>query len=175
MLLITPRRAWAALNEAPHQPLLLAAYTAVLAFGLFVARSLGSALLGMGLGLAILEGALFTLSCVGATLAMGLALLPFARLARRRVEDGHAMKLATFSATPLWLLGVFQIIPVSALRTLILFASLGWACTLLFKGLPRLFQTEPTHTLVTALIVSAAWVIGLALVTQLLLPLAFTP
>ena len=45
------------------------------------------------------------------------------------------MKLALYSATPLWIWGIFQLIPLGFLRTTFLLLSLGHASWLLFTGL----------------------------------------
>lgn len=172
-LLVAPSRAWRAINDETYSPLALAVYTGIFATLVFLFRTIGALLSGMGAPWFALEALLFTLICVGGALSIGLLLMPFGRLARHRINDGHAMKLALYSATPLWAFSVFQIIPSHMVRAFFLLGSLGYACFLLFLGLPRLFGTEPSHTLVISLIVSGVWILGLVLFTQLFLPVAF--
>ncbi len=173
MLLWSPRGTWRLINEAPYSPLWLAFYTLILSTGMFFFRSTGGVLLGMDFPWFALEGFLFTLICVGVGLTIGLLLIPCARFARKPVNDGHAMKLALFSATPMWLVGVFQIVPLGFVRTAALLLSLAHCCYLLFRGLPEVFGTEPVHTLWLSLAASAVWVLGLSIFTQVFLGVAF--
>ena len=174
MLIFSPRSGWEAINETPYSPGTLALYTLVLAFPLFIFRSLGTLLDGVSFPWFALEGLLFTLICLGASLTLGLLLIPCARFARRPVNDGHAMKLALFSSTPVWLFSFAQLLPVGLVRTTVLLLSLGHGCVLLFLGLPTLYGTEPVFTLMLSLVASALWVLGLALFTQVFLGMAFS-
>lgn len=170
-LLISPRRTWRAIGESPYAPAGLLLYTMMLASVAFLCRVAGSVFLGTPW--AGLEGMLFTLICLGVTLTNGLLLIPCARFARRPVNDGHAIKLAVMSATPVWLMGVFQVIPLGPLRSVALLVSLTWGSALLFAGLPNVFGTEPVPTVVVSLLVSAFWVIGVVVSVEGFLRLAF--
>jgi hypothetical protein len=172
-LLFVPWRAWAKIDQEPYQPLVLALYTLVLAGPLFVFRGLGNLWLGYSALWAGLEALLFVLICVGTALSIGLFLIPCARFAHRSVNDGHAMRLALFSATPLWFWALPQVAPIPPLRTFFLLASLAHASLLLFVGLPRLFATEPLYTLTLSLLLAGTWVLSVVLLTQVFLGMAF--
>ena len=172
-VLVLPGRAWKRINGEQYSPIKLGLYTILLSGVLFFFRTVGGVLMGIGFPWFVLEGLLFTLICIGVVLSLGLLLIPCARCSRKPVNDGHAMKLVLFSATPLWLWGFFQLIPLGFLRTFFLLLSLGHCSLLLFVGLPRLFGTEPLPTLVLSLVAASVWVIGLAILTQVFLGLAF--
>jgi hypothetical protein len=172
-VLVMPGRAWKRIDAEPYAPVKLGVYTVLLSSVTFFARTLGGVLLDIAFPWFVLEGMLFTLICIGVVLSLGLMFIPCARWARRPVNDGHAMKLALFSATPLWLWGFFQLVPSGLVRTFFLLVSLGHCCWLLFTGLPALLGTEPLHTLVLSLVAAAIWIIGLAVLTQVFLGLAF--
>ncbi len=170
-LLYTPRRTWVSINESPYSPLKLAIYTLSMSTIAIVSRSLGGWM--MGVPWSALEGMLFGLICLGVTLTLGLLLIPAARFARRPVNDGHALKLALMSATPVWVLSVFQIIPVGFVRSFFILVSLAHACYLIFKGLPVIFGTEPVYTLGLSLAASAFWILSISLSIQVFLGMAF--
>ena len=172
-LVFTPGRAWVDIGDQPYSPLAMALFTLGLSGMMFFFRSLGGLLMGMSFPWFMLEGLLFSLICIGVSLTIGLLLIPCARFARRPVNDGHAMKLALFSATPLWFWSFFQVLPFGFVRTGALLLSLAHCCVILFKGLPEIFGTEPMHTLLLALIASTLWILGLALFTQVFLGVAF--
>lgn len=173
LLLVSPRQGWTRIGRDKYNALLLAVYTLSLAFPMFLFRALGGWLQGFSPLWAFLESLLFTLICVGTSLSIGLFLIPCARFARRPVNDGHAMRLALFSASPLWAWSFLQLIPVGFVRTLVLLLSLAHCSFLLFAGLPRLFGTEPLYTLTLALLLSGTWVLSVVLLTQVFLGMAF--
>ena len=172
-LMVSPKKGWDEIGNLPYSPWLLAGFTLILSMGVFVSRSVGSAWMGMKFPWFLLEGLLFTLICIGVSLSIGLVLIPCARFARRPVGDSHAMKLALFSSMPLWVTGVLQVIPNNLVRAMVLLLSLGHCSYLLFRGLPVIFGTEPIHTLWLALLASFVWVIGMSIMTQVFLGVAF--
>jgi hypothetical protein len=171
---VLPTKGWVRIESAPYSPLRLGAYTVSLAGVLFFFRTAGSGLQGIGFPWFVLEGLLFTLICLGVVLTLGLLFIPCVRFASKPVDDGHAMKLALYSATPIWIWGVFQLVPVGAVRTTCLLLSLGHASWLMFTGLIQMFGMGVGRTLVFGLIASALWVLGLVVLTQVFLKLAFT-
>lgn len=173
-LLILPQRAWKRISHEPYVPWKLALYTLLLSMGVFVFRGLGNWLLDLSFPWSLLEAALFWLICLGVVLSTGLILIPCGRFARRPVDDGHAMKLALFAATPIWLGSIFQAVPFGFVRAFFLLLTLAHASVLIFTGLPRVFGTEPVHTLVLSLLTAGVMVLGTTLLTQVFLNVAFS-
>jgi hypothetical protein len=83
------------------------------------------------------------------------ALAPTFKAEKNRAQ---ALKVAVYSATPVWLAGVLQIVPV--LGVLSILGAL-YALYLLYLGLPKLMKCPPdTAVAYTAAVVVAAIVIG---------------
>jgi len=167
---LSPDSTWAAIaSERTETAPLITGYVLPLAGAAAVAQAIGLAVVGQNLGL------LGTYR-VPLTTALGMAItsLLFAALgvvvmsiiidalaptfgAERSREQ--ALKVAVYSATPVWLAGLVQIVP--ALGVLVLLGSL-YALYLLYLGLPRLMKcpSEKTIGYIGTVIVCAV-VIGL--------------
>ena len=167
---VSPDSTWAAIaSERTEAAPLIIGYVLPLAGAAAVAQVIGLSLVGQNLGLLGTYRLPLTTG-----LGMGVASLVFAAVgvvvlsiiidalaptfgAERSREQ--ALKLAVYSATPVWVAGVLQVIPV--LGVVVLLGSL-YALYLLYLGLPRLMKcpADKTPGYLGSVIVSAI-VIGL--------------
>src|SRR5688572_28376356 len=167
---VSPDSTWAAIvSERTEAAPLIIGYVLPLAGAAAVAQVIGLSLVGQNLGLLGTYRVPLTTG-----LGMAVASLVFAAVgvvvlsiiidalaptfgAERSREQ--ALKLAAYSATPIWVAGVLQVIPV--LGVVVLLGSL-YALYLLYLGLPRLMKcpADKTPGYLGSVIVSAI-VIGL--------------
>jgi hypothetical protein len=138
-ILTAPRAEWPVIAREPDRRLpLLTHYVAILAPIPALAGFIGSSLIGgytpIGLGLlAALLGYGFTFVAVLLTAWLINALAP---TFEGQKQFTHALKLAVYSYTPVWLAGIFLLVP-----GLSFLAMLGlYGVYLLWAGLPLMMQ-----------------------------------
>jgi hypothetical protein len=149
-IVVDPAAEWAAIESEPGDPAyVLSRYVTVLAIIPAVFSFIGASIVGVAtpnLGLVRapifngLFGAIFgyVLSCA-TVLILGVIINLVAPLFGGRRDFDNAFKLAVYSYTPVWLAGVFLLLP--GLRFLTLTGFYG--AYLLWLGLPRLTKTPP--------------------------------
>lgn len=169
---LSPDAAWTAIaGERAETAALITGYVLPLAGAAAVAQVIGMSLVGTTLvgGFGTIRVPLMTALGMGlASLALAAvmvvvisividALAPTFKAEKNREQ---ALKVAVYSATPVWLAGVLQIVPV--LGVIGILGGL-YALYLLYLGLPKLMKCPADTTIgyVGAVIVSAI-VIGLA-------------
>ena len=164
-IVVDPAAEWAAIAGEPGDPAyLLSRYVALLAVIPAVSSFAGASFVGevtpnLGLVRASIFNSLFgaiygyVLSCA-TVLVLGIVLNVVAPLFGGRRDFDNAFKLAVYSYTPVWLTGIFLVLP--GLRFLTLMGFYG--TYLLWLGLPRLGRITARHALVlTGLIVLCAF------------------
>ncbi|MFZ0424775.1 MAG: Yip1 family protein [Xanthobacteraceae bacterium] len=164
-ILFDPAAAWMDIKEESGDPaFVLSQYVAWLAlvpavFGFIGASVIGEVTSGGGIAHASIFNGLFgaifgyVMTC-GSVLVLGLVIDLVAPLFGGRRDFDSAFKLSVYSFTPVWLVGIFLLLP--GLRFLTLAGFYG--AYILWLGLPRLLQPRPRRTLdFTALIVIAAF------------------
>jgi hypothetical protein len=176
-IILTPRVEWAAIDEEPARiEDIYKGYVVPLSLIPAIAGFIGMSIVGIGIpGVGIVRTGFFA-GLVTAVLQFGLSLAMVYVLAliietlaptfggqKNRLS---AFKVAAYSATPMWLAGVFAVIP--AISFLSLLGLYGFY--LLYLGLPRLMRTPPEKSFsYTAVVVLAALV--LTIVTSAVLGL----
>jgi hypothetical protein len=153
-IMTTPRTAWRAIEQDPDHPsTLFVNYVAILAAIPEVANFIGQSLVGgyrpvlSGLLRAVIVyvaafGVVYLLACVIDVLAPRFG---------GRKHFSNALKLAVYSHTPLWLAGVFLMVP--GLSFLLLLGVYG--VYLLWIGLPMLMQVPTEKAVPYAIVVTA--------------------
>lgn len=167
---LSPDPTWATIaSEGADAPTLIVNYVLPLAGAAAVAQAIGAVVVGQNLGLlgtyrmpltTALGVAVASLVVAAAGVIVLLviidALAPTFGATRSREQ---ALKVAVYSATPVWLAGLLQIVPV--LGVLALVGAL-YALYLLYLGLPRLMKSPPDKTLgYVGAVIACAVVIGL--------------
>jgi hypothetical protein len=178
-ILIDPTAAWPQIEKDINDPaLLMRRYVAALALIPPLAGFVGAALIGVvtpsgAVARASLfngaVGAIFgyVMSCATA-LVLGLIINLLAPLFGGQRDFNNAFKLAVYSFTPVWIAGIFLVLP--GLHFLALLGCYG--AYLLWLGLPRLTKTaEDQVANFTAVIVACA--LGLLYIAALAQRLVF--
>jgi len=146
-ILIDPSAEWSKIEKEPGDPLyLMSRYVVYLALVPAVFEFIGSSLIGATVPGGVVHaslldgllGALFLyLESFAAVLLLGLFIGVAAPLFGGRANFPNAFKLAVYSSTPVWLAGVFLLLP--GLRFLMLTGLYG--IYLLVLGLPALMKS----------------------------------
>jgi hypothetical protein len=166
-ILVDPGAAWRGIEKDVGDPaFLLSRYVAVLALIPALSGFVGAALIGViAPSGAILRadlidalfGAIFSYAASGViVLLLGLIIDLLAPLFGGRCDFEDAFKLAVYSFTPLWLAGIFLLLP--GLRFLLLTGAYG--VYLLWRGMPRLAKV-PERQAVNFTVVVAVCACGL--------------
>jgi hypothetical protein len=164
-MLADPSAEWTRIERESGDPaFLLSRYVAVLAlipavFGFVGASVIGAVVPGVGPVRATLFdgafGAIFGYAMtVGIVLVLAAIIDLTAPLFGGQKDFDNAFKLAVYSFTPVWLAGIFLVLP--GLRFLILLGFYG--AYVLAMGLPRLMKSPPqrSHVYVLVIVVAAA-------------------
>jgi hypothetical protein len=151
-ILVDPAGEWAAIEGEPGDPaFVLSRYVAVLAaipaaFSFIGASLVGVVVPNVGTVRAPLFNGLFgaifgyVLSCA-TVLLLGLIINLLAPLFGGRRDFDSAFKLAVYSFTPVWLAGIFLVLPGLQFLTLTGF----YGGYILWLGLPRLTKSPARH------------------------------
>jgi hypothetical protein len=170
-ILITPKTEWevVAAETSPHVPVLtgyvlpLAAVAALAAFiGLvFVGTSFLGTTVRLGIGAGIAGLVMNIVMAVVMVLVLGFIIDSLAPTFGGQKNFPQAVKVAAYSYTPVWVVGVLAIVP--ALGLLGIVAAI-YAVYLLFLGLPRVMKAPQDKAAgYTAVVVVVAIVVGFIL------------
>ena len=158
-ILIRPAAEWAIIATEPGaSSLRLLRYVAILSLIPALARFAGASLVGWYAPiLPSLAGALVIyLSSFAIVYAVALAVDALAPRFGARKDFASALKLAVYSATPVWLAGIFLLVP--GLSFLMIFGF--YAAYILWCGLPILIQAPAERALLYAVAISLAALIA---------------
>jgi hypothetical protein len=178
-ILVDPMAAWAQIEKDAGDPaLLLRRYVAALALIPPLAGFVGATLIGVVTPSGAIARASFFNGATGAifgyvmscatVLVLGLIINLLAPLFGGRRDFNNAFKLAVYSFTPVWIAGIFLVLP--GLHFLVLVGCYG--AYLLWLGLPQLTKTpEDQSANFTAVIIAGA--LGLLYIAALAQRLVF--
>jgi hypothetical protein len=168
-MLADPSAEWAKIEDEPNDmPHLLTSYVALLALIPAISSFIGACVVGvLAPGAKVVRAPFvdglfgtafsYVMSCA-TVLVLGLVIDRLAPVFASRRGFNNAFKLAVYSYTPLWLAGIFLLVP--GLRFLVLTGFYG--AYLLWTGLAPLMQTPGPKVLpYTATIVACACVLTL--------------
>jgi Yip1 domain len=172
-MLIDPAAEWALIERESGDPAyLLSRYVAVLAlvpavFGFLGAGVVGAVIPGAGLVRATLFDGLFGaifgyVETFAVIVVLGFVINLLAPLFGAQKDFDSALKLAVYSFTPVWLAGIFLVLP--GLRFLVLTGFYG--AYLLAMGLPRLMKAPRSHSYVIVIVVCAFALTVIAIAVQ---------
>jgi Protein of unknown function (DUF1282). len=188
-MIVRPGRVWDEIGPEPGEPHhLLLGYVVPLAAIPAVCGAIGTLLFGIsfadvGVRPTTVSVLLEAVAGYGLTLlVVWLAALWIAVLAPAfggLRERDQALKLATFSATPMWLAGIAHLYPnLGAPMALLAALYAGWT---LYLGLPRMMRSVPGHTLtyfavvlLGLLVLGVLWAVAVAKAAELGGPLGFS-
>jgi len=167
---LSPDSEWTTIaSEHAEAPALITGYVLPLAGLAAAAQLIGATLIGRNLGIIgtyrvpLMTGIGIAVASL-AFAAVGVVVMSFvidalAPTFGAQKSREQALKVAVYSATPVWIAGVVQIIP--ALGILVLIGAL-YALYLLYLGLPRLMKCPAEKTVAyLGAVIACAIVIGL--------------
>ena len=177
-MLADPTAEWTAVEKESGDPaFLLSRYVAPLALIPALCSAIGASAIGVIIPDGTLArtppfdgvfGAIFGYAeSVAVVLVLGLIINFIAPLFDTRRNFDSAFKLAVYSYTPVWLTGIFLLLP--GLRFLTLLGCYG--SYVAWTGLPRLMKSPPEHTQSYAFVITvcaAALTLGAAAVQRAL-------
>jgi Yip1 domain len=147
-ILLTPRSEWLVIEGEPGDPAyLFTSYVAILAAIPAVCGFIGMSILGrFGIVAGIVAAIVQYLLAFVMVYMMGLVIDALAPTFDGQKNPENALKLAVYSMTPAWLVGVFSLIP--GLRILGILGLYG--LYLLWVGLPPLMKAPEEKSLIYA-------------------------
>jgi Yip1 domain len=147
-ILLTPRSEWLVIEGEPGDPAyLFTSYVAILAAIPAVCGFIGMSILGrFGIVAGIVAAIVQYLLAFVMVYVMGLVIDALAPTFDGQKNPENALKLAVYSMTPAWLVGVFSLIP--GLRILGILGLYG--LYLLWVGLPPLMKAPEEKSLIYA-------------------------
>jgi hypothetical protein len=162
-IMLRPREEWQVIEQEPGRPSELLTYVAVLAAIPEVANFIGQSLIGGYKP--IVPSLLRAVIAYGVTLAMVYIIAGVINLLAPRFGGkknfGNAVKLSIYSHTPLWLAGIFLLVP--GLSFLLILGLYGFY--LLWIGLPMLMKVPDDKALPYAAAVTACALIPAVILT----------
>jgi Yip1-like protein len=172
-IVLTPNTEWSVIAQEPtDQGALITGYVVPLAALAAVAGFIGGTIIGhsgpfvgtirvgfmMGLTIAVVS----LVMAVVSVFIVGLIINALAPTFGGEKSSIQAIKVAAYAYTPAWIAGVFQLLPVIGLGTLVAFVAGLYGLYLLYLGLPRLMKCPPDKAVgYTAVVVICAIVLFL--------------
>lgn len=160
-ILIQPKEEWVRIDAEPATVSgLFISYAMILAAIGPVASIVGQSLLGLPIGYSIAMAVvkyIVSLLVVFVTALIIDALAPSFGGTKNQVQ---ATKLAVYSATPGWVIGILYLIPQLFALTAVLALIAGiYGIYLLYLGLPRLMRVPEDKAVVYVIVVVVAWIL----------------
>jgi hypothetical protein len=160
-ILLHPKEEWVRIDAEPATVVgLFTTYAMILAAIGPIASVIGMALLGMPIGFALpmaVVSYVVSLCVVFLTSLIIDALAPSFGGTKNQVQ---ATKVAVYSATPGWVIGIVSIIPQLFALTAVLALIAGlYGIYLIYLGLPRLMRVAQDKAVVYVVVVVVAWIL----------------
>ena len=153
-IMLTPRAAWPAIAQDPSHPsVLFVNYVAILAAIPEIANFIGRSLIGgyQPVLAGLLRAVVVYLAAFGVVYLLACVIDVLAPRFGGRKHFANALKLSVYSLTPLWLAGVFLLVP--GLSFLLVLGVYG--AYLLWIGLPLLMGVPAERAPIYAIAVTA--------------------
>jgi hypothetical protein len=160
-ILLHPKEEWARIDAEPATVAgLFTSYAMILAAIGPIASVIGMALMGLSISYALpmaVVNYIVSLCVVFVTSLIIDALAPTFGGTKNQVQ---ATKVAVYSATPGWVIGIFSVIPqlIGLTMVLALIAFL-YGIYLMYLGLPRLMRVAQDKAVVYVIVVIVAWIV----------------
>ena len=166
-IMFTPRKAWVAIEREPHDmSALFVGYVAVLAAVPEVANFIGQSLIGgyKPIGAGLVRALVVYVLTFAVVYLVACAIDLLARRFGGKKNFPNAFKLSVYAHTPLWLAGIFLLVPGLSFLEL-----LGGVYTfyLLWVGLPLLMGTRNDLALPYAAIIAACALVPAVVLSML--------
>ena len=181
-ILLKPKEEWVKIKaESTTIAQLFTSYAILLAAVPAIAQFIGNGLVGkripfvgwvrFSIGSALFQAILYYVFTLVSVYVFGIVINALASSFGSKQSPVNAMKLAVYSMTPMWIGGIFYIIPF--LGFLAILASL-YGLYILYLGFDNPLMDTPKEKVVAYLLVSIVVIVVLSLVVKLVLGAIFT-
>jgi hypothetical protein len=160
-ILLRPRAEWAIIDTETTSTGALLGYAAVLAGGAALSSSLGLAIIGANIVLALITAVFTCVVTLGSVMLFALLVNAVAGGFGGVGNYNQALKLAIYANTASWVAGLLGFVPVVSL--VVVLGGLIYQIVLFSLGMSRVMHTPPEKT-VGAVAVAIGGYIGVALV-----------
>ena len=160
-ILISPSTEWSRIDaESATVASLFTGYAMILAAIGPVASLIGLSLIGFPIGYAIANAVVSYVVALAVVFVVSLIIDALAPSFGGTKNQVQATKIAVYSATPVWLVGVLAVIPqLFLLMGLLALVALAYGVYLMFLGLPRLMRVAADKAVVYVVVVVVAWIV----------------
>ena len=160
-IIISPSTEWARIDAEPATVAsLFTGYAMILAAIGPVASLIGLALVGFPMGYAIANAVVSYIVALAVVFVVSLIIDALAPSFGGTKNQVQATKVAVYSATPVWLVGILAVIPqLFLLMGLLALVALAYGVYLMFLGLPRLMRVAADKAVVYVVVVVVAWIV----------------
>jgi hypothetical protein len=160
-ILISPSTEWSRIDAEPATVAsLFTGYAMILAAIGPVASLIGLALVGFPMGYAIANAVVSYIVTLAVVFVVSLIIDALAPSFGGTKNQVQATKVAVYSATPVWLVGILAVIPqLFLLMGLLALVALAYGVYLMFLGLPRLMRVAADKAVVYVVVVVVAWIV----------------
>ncbi|MGZ8359723.1 MAG: Yip1 family protein [Rhodoplanes sp.] len=160
-ILLSPKTEWPRIAAEPATVAgLFTGYALIVAAIPAVASILGSLLIGLPIG--------FVLATALVGYAIGLGIVFIVSLAINEIATGfggtknqvQATKLAVYSSTPVWIVGILNLIPqLFLLMGLLAFVAIGYGAYLIYLGATPVMRVPQDKAIGYAAVIVLAWIV----------------
>lgn len=173
-ILLQPQQEWHVIEAEPTPPAALySSYIIPLAAIPPIAMFIGLSLVGYGAGFvsfripiitSLVMAIIYYILSLGAVYLLGIIIDALAPSFMSRKDMNQSLKLAAYSSTPLWLAGIFYILP----SLWVIPPLIGlYGIYLLFVGLPILMKSPPDKTIPYTAVIALAGIVLYFIVREL--------
>jgi len=160
-IIISPSTEWARIDAEPATVAsLFTGYAMILAAIGPVATVIGLSLVGFPIGYALAHAVISYIVSLATVFIVSLLIDALAPSFGGTKNQVQATKVAVYSATPVWLLGILAVIPqLLALMVVLGLVALAYGIYLLYLGLPRLMRVGADKAVGYVVVVAVVWLV----------------
>jgi hypothetical protein len=172
-ILTQPKQEWAVIEGEPSTVAsLFTGYAMILAAIGPLATILGYLLVRIPITYGLTVAIIGYVIALGGVFLNGIIINALAPTFGGTPNQVQAMKVAVYSATPVWLVGILNLLPQIAMVTgLLAILALIYGLYILYLGLPRLMRVTEDKAVGYVVVVIAAWIVIWALLTFVIMSL----
>lgn len=169
-ILLTPKTEWSRIDAEPATVAgLFTGYAMILAAIGPVATIIGLSLIGFPIGYALASAVTSYILALVTVFVVSLVIDALAPSFGGTKNQVQATKVAVYSSTPVWVIGILAIVPqLLALVVVLALVALAYGVYILYLGLPRLMRVAEDKAVGYVVVVVVAWVVINIVFTSLL-------
>lgn len=160
-ILTKPKQEWEVIDREPSTVAsLFTGYAMILAAIGPIASILGYLLVGLPIAYGLTFALIAYVIALAGVFLNGIIINALAPTFGGTQNQVQAMKVAVYSGTPVWLVGILNILPqLAPIIALVGLLALGYGIYILYLGLPRLMRVSEDKAVGYVVVVIAAWIV----------------